>query len=257
MAISAAAITAALDTARYLVPQWPAPTNVCAVSTKRHLQTPDSYAVQGFNLAQHVNDDGQRVALHRQQLRQALQLANEPSWLQQVHGAVVVNAPVQGLVQADASTTKQRQQACVIMTADCLPVLFCDQAGTRVAAAHAGWRGLSAGVLEQTLSYFTNPAQVLVWLGPAIGPQQFVVGSEVRDIFLKQNACWHDCFTLYASKPQKYLADLYELARRRLANKGVSHFYGGGLCTVSQPQIFYSHRHNIGSGRQASLIWLL
>jgi hypothetical protein len=259
VARTAVLLTSGLPEQRYLVPQWPAPDNVLAVATKRDLGQPDLPPMAGFNLARHVTDDEQRVHAHRCQLSLDLQLQQEPVWLHQVHGTGVVQLPLatRALAAADASTSAMPGQVCVVMTADCLPVLFCDSHGTRVAAAHAGWRGLLAGVLENTLSYFADPADVMVWLGPAIGPLAFEVGDDVRQGFVSADAQASHYFVPCVHKPHKYLADIYGLARLRLRACGVEQIYGGQECTLSQSQDYFSHRRDPASGRQASLITLL
>ena len=172
-----------------------------------------------------------------------------------MHGIRVVEADPQRVHEADASWSATPNVACAILTADCLPVLFCDRAGSRVAAAHAGWRGLAGGMLEATLQALNVPAEeLLVWLGPAIGPAAFEVGPEVREAFLAGHPQAAEAFRP-SSNPGKYLADLYHLARIRLAACGVTAVYGGGLCTYSDPR-FYSYRRAAQTGRFASLIWL-
>jgi len=259
VARTAVLLTSGLPEQRYLVPTWPAPANVLAVASKRDLGQPDVNPMAGFNLAHHVPDDGQRVTAHRQQLRLDLQLEQEPAWLNQTHGTDVVPLPLasRALTEADASTSNQSGQVCVVMTADCLPVLFCNRQGTRVAAAHAGWRGLVAGVLENTLHYFASPSDVMVWLGPAIGPLAFEVGEDVRQAFVAADIHSDTCFVPRPHQPGKYLADMYALARLRLRACGVEQIYGGQECTLSQPQDYFSHRRDAASGRQASLITLL
>ena len=261
METSAELVAAKLSSQRYYLPDWPAPKNVLAVSTKRDLSRTVDDAMAGFNLARHVDDDLQRVANHRQQLKQDLQLPNEPGWLNQIHTTDVVDLPLSSAltqpVSADASYTKQVGETCVVMTADCLPVLFCDQAGTQVAAAHAGWRGLLNGVLENTFAKFSADSQIMAWLGPAIGPQAFEVGAEVREAFVVHNAQAAQCFVAVAGKQDKFMADINQLARQRLRAVGVHQIYGGAECTYSQSQDYYSHRRDPASGRQASLIRLL
>ncbi|WP_459206737.1 peptidoglycan editing factor PgeF [Pseudomonas sp. MLB6B] len=235
-----------------LFPDWPAPANVGACVTTRaggvSLPPYDT-----FNLGDHVGDAPQAVAENRQRLSSTLQV--RPAWLKQVHGVDVAHADPERVCQADACWTSTPGIACAAMTADCLPVLFCDRAGSRVAAAHAGWRGLAAGVLEATLDTLAiAPDQVLVWLGPAIGPQAFEVGLEVREAFTRQHPEAHTAF-VPGAQPGKLLADIYALARIRLAARGVTAVYGGGLCTVSDPR-FYSYRRTPQGGRFASLVWL-
>jgi YfiH family protein len=175
--------------------------------------------------------------------------------LQQVHGITVVHADPGIVATADASWTATPGIACAAMTADCLPALFCDRAGTRVAAAHAGWRGLAAGVLEATLDSLDVPAdEVLVWLGPAIGPKAFEVGPEVREVFINQLPEAAEAF-VPSNNAGKFMADIYLLARLRLAERGVTAVYGGGFCTVTDPR-FFSYRRASRTGRFASLVWL-
>lgn len=238
--------------ADWLVPNWPAPARVRACVTTREggisLSPYDS-----FNLGDHVGDDPRAVAENRRRLGDALGCA--PAWLSQVHGVEVVEAEPAFVRQADASWSATPGVACAILTADCLPVLFCDRAGTRVAAAHAGWRGLAGGMLEATLDALAcTPDQILVWLGPSIGPQAFEVGAEVREAFMAGDPRADVAFRPSANAG-KYLADLYQLARLRLAARGVTAVYGGGLCTWSDPR-FYSYRRAAHTGRFASLIWL-
>lgn len=236
----------------WLTPDWPAPSQVKACVTTRAggvSQAP----FDSFNLGDHVADDPAAVAANRHSL--IAQLGCQPAWLQQVHGIAVAAANPARVAEADASWTATPGIACTIMTADCLPALFCDRAGTRVAAAHAGWRGLVNGVLEATLDSLAVPAQdVLVWLGPAIGPQAFEVGPEVRDAFMAVQAEAEQAF-VPSTNAGKYLADIYQLARLRLAARGVTAVYGGGLCTVSDPR-FFSYRRAARTGRFASLVWL-
>jgi len=175
--------------------------------------------------------------------------------LQQVHGVQVVEADPLKVLEADASWTATSGVACLVLTADCLPVLFCDRGATRVAAAHAGWRGLAAGVLEETVRTLALPGdQLLAWLGPAIGPQAFEVGPEVREAFLGVHA---QAAVAFVPSPNsgRYMADIYQLARIRLAACGVTAVYGGGGCTFTDPR-FYSYRRTPRTGRFASLIWL-
>ncbi|QIB06705.1 peptidoglycan editing factor PgeF [Pseudomonas bijieensis] len=236
----------------WLIPDWPAPARVKACVTTRgggvSLAPFDS-----LNLGDHVGDDPTAVAENRRRLTD--QFAITPAWLQQVHGIAVVEADPTQVATADASWTDTPGIACAAMTADCLPVLFCNRAGTRVAAAHAGWRGLANGVLEATLDSLAVPAdEILAWLGPAIGAQAFEVGPEVREAFIAQLPLASQAF---AASPNagKFLADIYQLARLRLAARGVTAVYGGGLCTVTDPR-FFSYRRNPRTGRFASLVWI-
>ena len=239
-----------------LTPDWPAPPNVRALQTLR----PGGCSAapwDSFNLGDHVGDDPARVAANRAALRR--HLPAEPLWLQQVHGIAAVDAGKtansgSGVV-ADAAFARQPDVVCAVMTADCLPVLFCDQAGSVVAAAHAGWRGLLGGILESTLVGMAVPAaELLAWLGPAIGPQAFEVGDEVRTAFLADDPAAATAFVALGAG--KWLADLYALARRRLLRAGVEQIYGGGECTLSDRARYFSYRRDGITGRMATLIWL-
>lgn len=246
-----------------LRPDWPAPAAVQAVVTTRAGGVSPA-PWDSLNLGTHVGDDPARVADNRARLQAALMAiapCSAPQWLNQVHGTVVVEAEPDAarraalVPAADAVTTTVPGLPCVVMTADCLPVFFCDRAGTRVAVAHAGWRGLCDGVLEATVARFAAPGEVLSWLGPAIGPAAFEVGEEVRAAFLAQ-----DAGVAHAFRPSpnagRWLADLYALARARLAAAGVTAVSGGGLCTVSDRERFFSYRRDGQTGRMASVIWL-
>ncbi|SDQ38174.1 conserved hypothetical protein [Pseudomonas sp. UC 17F4] len=235
-----------------LFPDWPAPAGVRACVTTRSggVSLPP---YESFNLGDHVGDAPAAVAENRRRL--TAEFGIQPAWLKQVHGVVVADADPGVIAEADASYSDTPGIACTVMTADCLPVLFCDRAGTRVAAAHAGWRGLANGVLEATLKRLAlPPEEVLVWLGPAIGPQAFEVGLEVRDAFTTVHPETAQAF-VPGAQPGKLMADIYQLARLRLAARGVNAVYGGGLCTVSDPR-FYSYRRTPQGGRFASLVWL-
>ncbi|WP_235015475.1 peptidoglycan editing factor PgeF [Oceanicoccus sp. KOV_DT_Chl] len=214
-----------------------------------------------FNLARHVGDKSSLVAANRKKLLQHCGGLEQIQWLNQVHGIDVVIAAVDGDKTADASFTRQAGLACAVMTADCLPVLFCDTSGQQVAAAHAGWRGLVAGVLEETLATFTQSREhILAWLGPAIGPQHFEVGAEVRAQFLDAAAMLslaEQAFTVNPDKSNHYYADLYQLARLRLEAAGMKHIYGGQYCSYKDQQQFYSYRRDGATGRMATLIYKL
>jgi hypothetical protein len=209
-----------------------------------------------LNLGDHVNDDPGHVAANRARLRQ--QLPAEPGWLKQVHSARVVELGRDANPEADASFTRQAAQVCVVLTADCLPVLFCDRAGSVVAAAHAGWRGLADGVLETTVAAMqVPPGEVLAWMGAAIGPQAFEVGDDVRQVFVAQHPEAAEAFLPHpAAVEGKWMADIYQLARIRLDHIGVHAIYGGGRCTFSEADTYYSFRRDGVTGRMASLIWL-
>ncbi|HLA32603.1 MAG TPA: peptidoglycan editing factor PgeF [Pseudomonas sp.] len=236
----------------WLTPDWPAPVWVKACITTRSGGI-SSAPFDSFNLGAHVDDDPVAVTKNRQRL--ISQLGCKPAWLRQVHGVAVVPAEPGEVLEADASWTATPGVACTVMTADCLPVLFCDRAGSRVAAAHAGWRGLAGGVLEATLDALAvAPEDVLAWLGPAIGPHAFEVGAEVREAFMATHPQAAEAFVASVN-PDRYMADIYQLARIRLAARGVTAVYGGGFCTYSDPR-FYSYRRAAQTGRFASLIWL-
>lgn len=239
-----------------LVPEWPAPERVRALSTTRQggISEPP---YNSLNLADHVADVPAHVAENRRQLAKLAGYPREPAWLQQVHGNQVVAAEtVRAPVAADAVWTHEPGYPCVVITADCLPILLCDRAGTVVAAAHAGWRGLVGGVIAATLGHLNVPtSQLLAWLGPAIGPNAFEVGEEVRAAFLQVDAACSGCFQ--PSPAGRWLADLYGLARRQLAGLGVTAIYGGNFCTFSDSERFFSYRRESRTGRMASLIWLM
>ncbi len=238
----------------WLQPDWPAPPQVRAVSTTR-VGGVSQGAWSGLNLATHVGDDRAHVETNRAMLAEALCLPAAPHWLNQVHGKRVCQLPtVAGACEADAASSNLAGQVCVVMTADCLPVLFTDLQGSRVAAAHAGWRGLADGVLEASVSAFADPAQVLAWLGPAIGPAAFEVGEEVREAYMAHDPSSESAFV--ANRPGHWLADIYTLARQRLNVAGVTRVFGGGLCTYTDAQRFYSFRRDRTTGRMASLIWI-
>ncbi|GLH39807.1 peptidoglycan editing factor PgeF [Pseudomonas moraviensis] len=236
----------------WLTPDWPAPASVRACVTTREGGVSEA-PFDSLNLGDHVDDAPEAVAENRRRLTEHLSI--QPVWLQQVHGITVVHADPGIVATADASWTAMPSIACAAMTADCLPALFCDRAGTRVAAAHAGWRGLAAGVLEATLDSLDVPAdEVLVWLGPAIGPKAFEVGPEVREVFINQLPEAAEAF-VPSNNAGKFMADIYLLARLRLAERGVTAVYGGGFCTVTDPR-FFSYRRASRTGRFASLVWL-
>ncbi len=240
----------------FLTPDWAAPVNVRSLVTTR--QGGVSMAPwDSLNLALHVGDNPASVKENRRRLRKHLGLPAEPLWLQQVHGTAVVDvAQASQACDADAAVAFAPHQVCTVMTADCLPVLFCDRQGSRVAAAHAGWRGLLNGVLEATVQQMNTSADnLLAWLGPAIGPQAFEVGGEVRDAFLSHASESADAFHA-SDKTGRYFADLYVLARQRLHALGLTTVSGGGYCTFSEAERFYSYRREGQCGRMASLIWL-
>jgi copper oxidase (laccase) domain-containing protein len=298
----------------WLTPDWPAPANIHSASTLR-TGGASSGAYASLNPAMHVGDDVDQVKQNRQIIKDLLHLPGEPVWLDQVHGNRAVqagNPPLPpfakegDLQQADASYTTEAGIVCAVMTADCLPLLVCTTDGTRVAAIHAGWRGLLAGVIGNTLaamqilldpsfskgevSQFCNPDLVskggsdplcnsdlvlkglgkqshlnpplykrgargdfLVWLGPAIGPDCFEVGSEVRKAFLDKSEAFEMAFK--QQNNGQWLADIYQLARIDLVMLGIDKVYGGEFCTVTDHERFYSYRRDKETGRMATLIW--
>ncbi len=239
-----------------LIPDWPAPARVRACSTTR-LGGVSNAPYDSLNLGNHVGDSPLHVQDNRQRLLATAGLPVMPHWLQQVHGTQVINLDQvsSDLLTGDAAYTTRQDRVCAVMTADCLPVLFCSADGDEVAAAHAGWRGLQAGVLEETLRHFrARPADILAWMGPAIGPQQFEVGGEVREAFLQVDPT-ADC--AFVPRNGKFLADIYQLARLRLAAAGVTQVFGGEYCTVSDSGRFFSYRRDGMTGRMATLIWLI
>ena len=238
-----------------IFPNWPVPARVRAVTTTRRGGiSPPPY--DSLNLGHHTGDDPAYVAANRRRLSRALALPAEPAWLNQVHGDTAVAAEqVNAATQADAAYTRRPDQVCVVTTADCLPVLLCDRAGGCVAAAHAGWRGLASGVLGATVAAMDcAPAQVLAWLGPAIGAEVFEVGEEVHAAFLELDSGNAGCFK--PSPQGRWLADIYHLARRQLQPLGVKDIYGENRCTLTEAAEFFSYRRDGRTGRMASLIWL-
>jgi YfiH family protein len=239
--------------ADWIVPDWPAPARVRSlITTRRGGVSTGAHA--SFNLGLRADDDPRAVAANRAALRE--RLPQDPVWLKQVHGARVVRADaVTDSPEADAAYTRRAETVCAVMVADCMPVLLCDTQASVVAIAHAGWRGLSAGVIENTIAAMGVKANnLLAFLGPAIGPAAFGVGADVRDAFLAADAAAAAAFTPH--REGKWLADLFLLGGQRLARAGVHRIYGGGLCTFSDPARFYSYRRERTTGRMAALIWL-
>jgi polyphenol oxidase len=238
---------------------WPAPPWVRAVTTTR-LGGISRGAFAGLNLGDHVGDDPASVAENRQRLSAGLRLPAEPQWLRQVHGCAVATAQHPGVAGeavcvADASVARRPGQVCAVLTADCLPILLTDRSGTRIAAVHAGWRGLVNGVIEAAVACLAvPPAFLLAWMGPAIGPESFEVGAEVREQCLALDGLAASAFV--PQGPGKWLADLPQLARHRLVRLGCTEVWGGGICTFQDPARFYSYRRDGITGRMASLIWI-
>ncbi|MHB0777345.1 peptidoglycan editing factor PgeF [Halomonas sp. WWR20] len=239
-----------------ILPDWPAPSTVGAFVTTRETG-PSQGDFAAFNPASHVGDDAASVARCRELLTQQLDDERPLLWLDQVHGARVQQSYQATTPPADAAVAFDKQYACVVLTADCLPVLLCDRRGSRVGIAHAGWRGLAGGVVEASVAALgCEPQHLMAWLGPAISNAQFEVGAEVYDAFV---AVQKEAASAFEPSPYRlghYMADLYRLARLRLERLGVGHISGGHFCTASEPR-FYSHRRDDGrTGRMASVIWL-
>jgi polyphenol oxidase len=240
-----------------IVPDWRAPAGIRAAFTLR-THGASGAPFDTFNVGARVGDDPGAVAENRAQLRAKLGLPAEPAWLEQVHGHRVVDLDRQtsldALGPADASVSRTAGRICAIQVADCMAVLFAAGDGSAVGAAHAGWRGLAGGVLEATVGAMnTPPAELLAWLGPAIGPAHFEVGEEVRAAFLAADADAGAAFV--ANQRGRWQCDLYALARRRLAALGVTAVHGGGWCTYSDAARFFSYRRDGRCGRMAALIW--
>jgi polyphenol oxidase len=247
----------------FITPDWSnVPVNVGALSTTRRggvslAPYDDGIGGGGLNLGVHVGDDLEHVRQNRALVRS--HVPAKPAWLSQVHGVKVLDAAtVANAPEADASITTEPGVVCAIQTADCLPVLFCDVNGRVVGAAHAGWRGLAGGVLENSVSCMRDAGagEIMAWLGPAIGPQCFEVGQDVFDAFAGRDARLSAAFKPIDGQFGKYLADIYALARAALASCGVDKVFGGGLCTVTERDRFYSYRREGRTGRMASLIWI-
>jgi YfiH family protein len=237
----------------WIIPDWPAPANVRALMTTRAGGVSQG-AFSSLNIGLRTGDDPQAVTANRERLRAVL--PQEPKWLRQVHGTRVVEADaLEDVPEADAAIARRPQTVCAVMVADCVPVLLADRAGATVAVAHAGWRGLAGGVIEQTIERMAvPPGQLVAHLGPGIGPRAFEVGADVRDAFLSGNPQAQAAFKPHAAG--KWLADLYLLARQRLARAGVTQVSGGELCTYSDPLRFFSYRRDRTTGRMAALIWM-
>ena len=239
---------------------WPAPPGVRALTTLRSGDGVSPPPFDRFNLGLRCGDDPSLAQRNRDLLAQWLALPSAPHWLRQVHGTGVLHfdaPPIPGddEPEADAALTRTSGVVLAILTADCLPVVFAARDGSEVAAAHAGWRGLAAGMLEATVAAMRTPVQDLVaWLGPAAGPSAYEIGADVREAFVVPDPGAASAFT--ATRPGHWHVDLYALARRRLAAVGVPAVHGGGLCTISDPARFFSHRRDGRSGRLATLVWI-
>lgn len=244
----------------YIRPDWPAPENIVSLCTLRSkgLSSPP---FDSFNVALHVGDDGSDVEQNRQLILSEHPDIDEIVWLEQIHSNRVVNEPESGtqLHQADASITSKAGLACAVMTADCLPILLTDKQGQQIAAVHAGWRGMVAGVIENTVAQFTAPGnELLAWFGPAISARHFEVGSEVRDAFVASDQQLSEQITqafVPSNKEGHFYADLYQLATLKLNSLGVSKLYGGECCTYADAERFYSYRRDGQTGRMVTLIY--
>ncbi len=266
--------------AEWIVPDWPAPSQVRAVSTTRTGGV-STGVYASLNLAAHVGDVAECVEENRRRLCVVLDLHKQPHWLKQVHGAQVATIghiknplfptnvgervgvrggaeatqEIRFMATADTAITQSIGEVCVVLTADCLPVLFCDRSGHTVVAAHAGWRGMAAGVLEAAIAVMrTPPENILTWLGPAIGPSVYEVGEEVRVALTQDQPQAEQAFDTASNG--KWLCDLYLLASQRLRRMGIRHIYGGGFCTFTDKDRFFSYRRDGECGRMGTLIWL-
>lgn len=243
-------------TLQVIKPDWPAPSQIRAYTTTRVGGVSiGNYA--SLNLGHDKGDNAVAIAKNEAILQQGLALPETPRWLKQTHSTLVIAAEnIIKNTEADASYTTQLNHICAVQTADCLPLLVCDRAGTQVAAIHAGWRGLAAGIIEQTIQQFTMPKdQLLIWLGPAIGAKKFEVGNEVRDLFIAADADAAKAFQTVDSN--HWLADIYQLAIQRLQNQQITAIYGGNFCTYTESGRFYSYRRDGEcSGRMATLIYI-
>ena len=239
----------------WIEPDWPVPARVRVLSTLRAGGCSLGHYAS-LNLAAHVGDDPECVGENRRRLREAAGLPGEPLWLEQVHGtAVALHDGGAGVPRADAAIATSAGRVCAVLTADCLPVVLADRAGSRIGVAHAGWRGLVGGVVEATIAALRCPVgELIAWLGPAIGPAAFEVGPEVREAFTTRLPSLAECFV--ANARGRLQADLYGLARRQLAAAGVNAVYGGDWCTASDPRRFFSFRRDGTTGRMATLAWL-
>jgi YfiH family protein len=237
----------------WIVPDWPAPARVKALVTTRHGgASTGSHA--SLNLSFDCGDDPACVRENRERLR--AHLPAEPKWMQQVHATRIIAADrVTRVEAADASIAREAGTVCVVMIADCLPVLLCSAAGDVIGIAHAGWRGLAAGVIEATVQAMAcPPADLIAWLGPAIGPDAFEVGDEVHTAFIEAG---HNTEPAFRRKsPHKWLADLHELARERLRKCGILSVHGAPACTYGDPERFFSYRRARTTGRMAALLWM-
>ena len=244
----------------WIIPDWSAPGNVKALFTTRNggVSRGTNGVYASLNLGAHVNDNLADVECNRALLRH--HLPGEPSWLKQVHGTlpIWIDQTTAVTPEGDAALCRQQGTVCAVMIADCLPVFLCDTAGTTVGIVHAGWRGLAGGVIEKSIAAMAvDHNQLMAWLGPAIGPDHFEVGADVYEAFVQQDAQAVQAFVpKNSSHEKKWLADIFLLARQRLTSIGITEIYGGGICTFSDPERFFSYRRDGETGRMAALIWL-
>ncbi len=238
-----------------LIPDWPAPKQIKTFNTTR-LDGFSSAPYASFNLGNHVGDKPENVLKNRNHLKKILNLPAEPIWLNQTHSTDIYKIDNEILPNhADGSYTCSKNKVCAVLTADCLPILLCDLSGKQIAAVHAGWRGLAAGVIESALNCFNhNSEKIIAWIGPAISHKFYEVGADVRNKFIEINPDFDIAFQAY--KPAKWLADMNLIARMRLESSGVSKIYGGNLCTYHDAEKFFSFRRDGQTGRMASLIWI-
>ena len=248
-----------------LIADWPATPNVHAFTTLRHGAGASLPPFDHFNLGNRVaadGDDAATVECNRTELVERYALPSTPHWLRQVHGTEVLRVDAPAIAKAtadepiaDASVTSTPGVVLAILTADCLPVVFTNTTGTQIGAAHAGWRGLADGVLENTVTAMhARASDLIAWLGPAAGPRAYEIGEEVFDAFVSRDAEAASAFV--ATRPGHWRVDLYHLARQRLSALGITRVHGGELCTISDPQRFYSHRRDARTGRLATVIWM-
>ena len=241
----------------YIVPNWPAPKNIKCITTTRS-GGHSNHEYHSLNLGGHVKDSNENVLRNRNSIKEDLKLPSEPIWLEQVHGSSVLSLAKNAVTDnvADAAYSNEVGIVCAVLTADCLPVAFCDTSGKHVAVAHAGWRGLLSGVLENTLqTMFVANEKIMCWLGPAIGPEKFEVGKEVFEQFVAKDAIHKNAFVKKSN--EKYLANIYQLAKNILTLSNVESIYGGDHCTYMERDTFYSYRRDGETGRMATLIWRL
>lgn len=250
-----------------IYPYWTAPQNIRAFTTTR-MGGVSTTPFDSLNMGSKTGDICSNIAENRARIIQAEQIPSEPYWLNQTHSTIVLDissippsSPIglinkKTIIDADASYTHQAKQVSVVLTADCMPVLFCSSKGDEVAAAHAGWRGLCNGILENTVSKFTcSPSEIIVWMGPAISAKKFEVGVEVKKQFESVVPEANLAFKLINATQQKYLADLYLIAKLRLTALGITQIFGGDYCTYTEQDKFYSYRRENKTGRMASMIW--